>query len=221
MRTIPLLLALLAFAPFTTRADLTQADIGNPALSGSSSQDKDVTTLVAGGKDVWGASDQFHFAYQQVTGDFDAKVRIISLQPAQLYTRIGLMAREDLTKSSRHLYFIVFSDTRPRHNNNGGYELQFRDVAGGKSGGVYPTAAPSASPAAPPQFPTTYPNTWLRVVRKGGTFTCYASSDGATWREYGEHISPLPAKVYLGVALTSHNAAATATAKYTDFSVQQ
>jgi hypothetical protein len=214
MRLIPLII-LLAAPLACGAAELTQADVGNPALTGSSSEAPDGTTMVAGGKDVWGASDQFRYAYQTVTGDFDARVRVQSLQPTQLYTRIGLMAREDLTKSSRHVYFIVFSSTAPRHNNNGGYEYQFRDVAGGKSGGVYPVI----TPGAPPQFPVTYPNAWLRLVRQGNTFTCYASTDGKTWNKYGEHVSTLPAQVYLGVALTAHNATATTTAKFSDFSV--
>ncbi|HUB68214.1 MAG TPA: hypothetical protein VL981_12080 [Candidatus Methylacidiphilales bacterium] len=211
------LLTFLTLASISSRAvDLTQADIGKPQMPGSGASDKDGTTLVAGGKDVWGTSDQFRFAYLQRKGNFDAQVHILSLQPAQLYSRAGLMVREDLTNTSRHLFFVVFSDNQARHNNNGGYELQFRDTAGGKSGGVYP----AITPGAPPQFPVNYPNVWLRVVRQGNTLTCFASPDGKNWSKYGEHTSEFPAQVYLGVALTAHNPTATATAKFSGFSVK-
>ena len=44
-------------------------DVGSPALAGSTSTITDGLALTAGGTDVWGTSDQFRFAYRQMTGD--------------------------------------------------------------------------------------------------------------------------------------------------------
>jgi hypothetical protein len=62
------------------------------------------------------------------------------------------MAREDLSADSRHVFFLVFPDNRPRHKNTSAYEFQYRDTKGGDSGGVYPpeNAGPPAFPAESP-----------------------------------------------------------------------
>lgn len=62
---------------------LERTDIGNPAISGSVKSSHGVLEIVAGGKDVWGNSDEFTFVHQQMTGDFDVKVRAESLTAAQ------------------------------------------------------------------------------------------------------------------------------------------
>ena len=36
-------------------------DIGNPAVAGSASVDQGTFTINAGGTDIWGQSDQFHY----------------------------------------------------------------------------------------------------------------------------------------------------------------
>ncbi|HXT39730.1 MAG TPA: Ig-like domain-containing protein, partial [Candidatus Angelobacter sp.] len=45
-------------------------DIGGPGISGSMSFSGGTYTLTGGGSDIGGASDQFFFSYQQLTGDF-------------------------------------------------------------------------------------------------------------------------------------------------------
>src|SRR5665647_209043 len=71
-----------------------QTDIGNPAIAGSSSIQNNGIQIIAGGADVWGVKDQFHFSYLKITGDFDLIARIESLSAPHMYTKAGLMARE-------------------------------------------------------------------------------------------------------------------------------
>ena len=59
--------------------------------------DVDVT---AGGADVWGTSDEFHFVYQTKVGDFDVKAKVQRLDRANNWSKAGLMARETLDGNS-------------------------------------------------------------------------------------------------------------------------
>jgi len=103
-----------------------QTDIGKPALAGSSEIMKNGIKIIAGGADVWGVKDEFAFSYFEQTGDFDLVARIESLTAPHLYTKAGLMAREQLSDNSRHIFFQVFPNNNPRNKNNGGYEFQYR-----------------------------------------------------------------------------------------------
>src|SRR5437868_4642245 len=57
-------------------------DIGAPAIAGSSSYNAGTFTVNAGGTDIWGTADQFHFVYQQVTGDIEVIARVNSISAA-------------------------------------------------------------------------------------------------------------------------------------------
>ena len=67
-----------------------------PAIHGTTKATNAGLEIVAGGKDIWGTSDEFRFAHQKQTGDFDVVVSVESLTAPHLYSRAGLMAREDL-----------------------------------------------------------------------------------------------------------------------------
>ena len=181
----------------------TGVDIGAPALSGSTVRAGGKVTMQAGGADIWGTADQFHFAHQQRTGDFDISVRLESLAPADLYTKAGLMARESLAADSRHIFALAFPGNAARNNNDGGYEFQARSVTGGASAAIYP---------APPRPRVGFPNTWLRLRREGDTFIAYASGDGARWAEFARQTLALPATLHFGLATTAHTTTARTTA---------
>jgi hypothetical protein len=193
-----------------------QTDIGNPSIAGSSVvQDKGIQ-IIAGGADVWGVKDQFHFSYLEKTGDFDLFARIESLSAPHLYTKAGLMAREELTDNSRHIFFQVFPDNKLRNKNNGGFEFQYRAARAGDMKAIYP-----ASSTGIPDFPVNYPNTWIRLKRSGNDFTGYFSTDGKTWKAYTTFTLALSKKLYLGLAVTSHNTKEAAKAVFKDISTVQ
>ncbi len=175
-------------------------DIGNPELSGTTELMNDGIRIAAGGADVWGIRDEFRFSYIEQNGDFDLATRIESLSEANLYTKAGIMAREELTDNSRHIFFQVFPNNNPRNKNNGGYEFQYRKDKNGEMKAIYPTNFDGV-----PEFPVNYPNTWIRLKRAGNVFTGYYSADGKTWKIYTEFTMELTQKIYLGLAVTSHN----------------
>ena len=188
-------------------------DIGSPELSGTSELINDGIRITAGGADVWGVRDEFRFSYFEQTGDFDLMARIESLTAANLYTKAGIMAREELTDNSRHIFFQVFPNNNARNKNNGGYEFQYRMEKAGEMKAIYPGKSDGL-----PEFPANYPNTWIRLKRVGNEFTGFYSSDGKAWKEYTRFTMQLKSKVYLGLAVTSHNTKEAATAVFKDIS---
>lgn len=203
--------------PAQPSVNFSNLDIGSPQLRGSSKPVEDGWDIIAGGADIWGKSDQFHYVFKEITGDFDIAVRVESFMPAHLYSKAGLMIRETLDASSPHLMFLVFADNGPRNNNQGAYEMQYRVVAGGDCQAIYP----AIKPPVPPEFPATYPNSWLRVQRRGNRFSAFASTDGKTWKLYAEHVLTLASTVKVGPALTSHNPQLPAKAGFRDYSISK
>jgi hypothetical protein len=187
------------------------SDIGNPAIAGTVKISGEGFDITAGGADIWGTKDEFNFVYVERTGDFDIVTRIESLSAPHLYTKAGLMAREDLTAGSRHIYFQVFPNNNPRNKNNGGYEFQYRQLKEGEMKAIYPKSSEGK-----PEFPVSYPNTWVRLQRVKNDFTGYFSTDGRSWKVYTTYSLELPAKVFLGLAVTSHNKSEATSAKFRD-----
>ena len=157
--------------------DFKHADVGNPAIAGIVTSSDGGFDIKAGGEDVWGVRDEFNFVYIEKTGDFDFAARVESLTATHQYTKAGLMAREDLSPGSRHIYFQIFPNNIPRNKNNGGFEYQYRQTTDGEMKAIYP-----ARFAGTPDFPVTFPDTWIRLKRVGNKFTGYAGTDGKSWK---------------------------------------
>jgi hypothetical protein len=196
---------------------LTGIDVGSPRLPGSTSQSEAGVEIVAGGEDIWGTRDEFHFACAQVTGDFELSVRVVSLTMADVYTKAGLMLRASLEAGAVHAMLLTFGDNQPRNKNNGGLEFQSRVAADGPCTGIYP---PQPLPARP-DFPASFPDTWLRLIRRGATITGQSSQDGVVWRTFSVHESPLPQVAYVGLAVTAHNASQTVKAVFSDLDLSR
>jgi hypothetical protein len=191
----------------------TNVDVGSPQIAGSATPVGSGWDVIAGGADIWENADQFHFVFREISGDFDIAVRVESFTPAHLYSKTGLMIRESLGAASAHVMFFVFSDDEPRNNNLGAYEMQFRPRPEDSCQAIYP----AVRPPAPPEFPAAYPNSWLRVARRGNQFSAYASTDGETWKLYGEKVLTLASTLKVGPALTSHNPETAAKASFRDY----
>ena len=176
-------------------------DIGSPAIPGSVAAVAGGYNITAGGTNTFGAGDQFTFNYQQVTGDFDFKIRVAGLTLADAWSKAGLMARETLVTNSA--YAAAFATP-----SVSGAFFQWRASTGGAplSGGAYPV---------------NYPNTWLRLRRTANLFTSYTSMDGDAWYLLGSATIPMSASAYIGMAVSASapngSVVATTTAQFRDF----
>jgi len=171
-------------------------DLGNASVTSSVTAAGNGFNVTAAGADFGGNSDQGNFSYQLVTGNFDVTVRVAGLSLSDIFAKAGLMARENLTASSR----FAAAFTTPAMN---GSSFEWRD--------------PSANAAnTSGNFPANYPNTWLRLQRSGNTFNGFASYDGQVWTQLGSDTISMTNQIYLGFAVSSRSASTVATAQFRD-----
>ena len=176
------------------------ADIGVRTKPGSATLINDELEIVAGGADIWGKHDEFHFSYLKLKGDFDISVQIKNLSAANKYTKAGLMARTSLSDSSQHVFFQVFPDNSPRNKNNGGCEFQYRSEIAAEMKAIYPDLKTAGN-----QFDVTFPNTWVRLKREGDVFESFFSNDAKNWKLYTSFTINMPRELFVGLAVTAHN----------------
>jgi hypothetical protein len=179
----------------------TGVDVGAPRNAGKTTSTQSEMEILAGGADIWGTRDEFHYACLRVAGDFELSARLDSVTMADVYTKAGLMLRTSLEPGAEHAFLLAFGDNQPRNGNNGGLEFQYRAAPDGTCRGIYP---PQPLPPEP-EFPATYPDVWLRLVRESDTLTGYYGNDRSCAKLYCRHLQHFPYAAYLGLAVTSHN----------------
>ena len=172
-------------------------DIGSPGLAGSAAYSGGTFTVIGSGNDIESSSDQFHYVYQPVTGDATVIARVATIQNTNAWAKGGVMIRETLAANSKHAMMVI--------TPGNGLAFQRRLTTGGLT-----VHTPGALVAAP---------YWVKIVRAGNTLSGYSSSNGTTWTLVGSDTVPMAASVYVGLPLTSHNAAAVCTATFSSVSV--
>ena len=189
--------------------DFKNTDVGPVAKAGIVTNDKNAIQIIAGGTDIWGSRDQFHFCYVLIKGDFEVTTHILSLSAANTYTKAGIMARVNLDDNSQHVFYQVFPTNTARNKNNGGCEFQYRAERAGDMKAIYPDLATAGK-----QFDVAYPNTYIRLKRTGDVFESFFSTDNKNWKLYTTYTLKLPEELMVGLAVTSHNANEYAIAKF-------
>ena len=181
-------------------APWSHGDIGGVSQPGNASVNSGVWTVSGSGADVWGTSDQFHFAYQSLTGDGTITARVTSVQNTDQWTKVGVMFRQSLAPDAAHGFMLV----TPADSTKG-LAFQRRTTTGSTS-----THTAGGDGAAP---------VWVRLTRSGNVVTAYRSADGTTWTTVGSDIIPMPATIYAGLAVNSHLASALANGTFDNVSV--
>jgi hypothetical protein len=186
---------------------LTPTDIGTPGvdpIAGGStfSCNAGEFELIGGGSDVWGNNDHGHFAYQQITGNFDKRVKVARLDNTDGSAKGGLMIRETLDFDSRNLHAVVMPPlTQPGASIVGRniFETGTRSVTAGG------TAGWGIAGGANGNVPALHPNSWIRLRRVGTIFKGYVSSNGVDWVQNGLSEQLYPANAYFLLEATAHN----------------
>lgn len=158
-------------------------DVGNPAIEGSVSYDPDTQTyrIKGAGKNMWGAEDQFHFAWKKIKGDFimTASIQFVG-EGMAAHRKIGIMARDSLSTDSRYADACVHGDTLT--------SLQYRESDGDITGQVVLDV---------------YHPTEIAFERKGSVFTFSASVFGETMKSVSYEMA-LNEEAYVGLFVCSH-----------------
>jgi regulation of enolase protein 1 (concanavalin A-like superfamily) len=155
-------------------------------IAGSLNNGAAAMTVTASGADIWGTADAFRFVWLPLDGDGEVVAHVQSVSYAHAWSKAGVMIRGSLDAGAAHAFVLVSAGK--------GFAFQRRRAAGQES---LHTAGGSGTPPA-----------WVRLVRRGDTFTAYVSSDGASWRSIGSDTIPMGGTVYAGLAVTSHSSTA-------------
>jgi hypothetical protein len=186
---VSIAIASVAFANRWTHQDIGAVGIAGSATYAAATS---VFTVKGAGADVWGTADALQYAYVPLTGNGSIVARVTSVQNTAAWTKAGVMIRETLAPGSAQAFMLVSSAK--------GLAFQRRDVAGG-------TSLSTSGAAAKAPY-------WVRLDRAGNTVTAYQSLDGVAWTVVGSDTIPMAATVYIGLAVSSHTTAATATATF-------
>jgi regulation of enolase protein 1 (concanavalin A-like superfamily) len=178
----------------------SDADIGSPGLAGSAGYTNGLWTVTGGGSDIWNTADQFNFASTNYTGDGTMIALVLSLQnsdPGSGWSKAGLMFRNDSTAGSVNVSIVATAGQ--------GVSSQWRSTTGGSS-----SFSADGGITAP---------VWLKLVRSGGNFTGYYSTNGSNWVQVSSQTVAMNNTVMAGLDVTAHNNSALNTATFTNFSL--
>ena len=161
-------------------------------------------TLTGSGTDIWDVGtagdyhDEFHFAYKTLTGAGSITARIDSLQNTNGWAKAGVMIRQTLEGGSKHAFACI--------TPSNGVASQGRLDTGGASFNYNETGF-----AAPH---------WVKLERDmAGNFTVFHSANGTAWQAVAgatPQNTQMGSNVYIGLALTSHDAALTCEAVFSN-----
>jgi subtilase family serine protease/acyl-CoA thioesterase FadM len=200
--TTTLSLTVTALPPGSLPSPWVDGDIGTTGLAGSASYNNATFTVNGAGARIYGTADAFNFVYQPLTGDGSIVARLVSFQGVSgPYTAVGVMIRDTLDPAAANAKTADWP-------SSGGLYFDVRPAAGG-----------STTEAVTVGVPVTLPY-WIKVVRSGNAYFSYASPDGVNWTQVGTvQTVVMGQSVNIGLAVSSGNTAALATATFDNVTV--
>jgi len=166
----------------TPPAPWKESDIGKVGVHGMAHAAGGTWTITGSGTDIFGPSDSFHFVWRKWHGDGRITARVVRYQRRDMWTKVGVMARESRAPGSKFADVLVTPDK--------GAEMQWRAEDGADAQTTDQTPSPAPF--------------WVRLVRAGNTLTGYASLDGRHWQQRGKATVPMAEDILLGLCVTSH-----------------
>jgi hypothetical protein len=157
--------------------------------------------MTGSGTDIWDDADEFHFAYKTLTGAGSIVTKVESVQNTNAWAKAGVMIRETLEPGSKNAMIAV--------TPGNGVSSQWRtDTDAGSSnaaeGGI------------------TAPH-WVKLERDlAGNFTVSHSANGTAWVPIANATPQniqMSGTAFIGLAVTSHDAALTCEAVFSNVTV--
>jgi len=189
---------------FSPAQDWTREDVGILSLwfrghpsyvAGFTEGPTGTYTMVASGEDIWGNSDQFHFAWKEHSGAASIIAKVESVENTHGFAKAGVMIRDTLEADSANVALLITPEN--------GVRFQFRNTAGGITDRFFEEGITA------PQ--------WVKLERTvGGLVRAYYSADGSTWTQLNLTTVAMNTPMYIGLALTSHDTALTCEAKFSN-----
>jgi hypothetical protein len=180
---------------------------GNPASVGSFTEAPAGTyTMTATGTDIWDAADEFHYAFKSLAGIGTIEAQVLSIDNTDPWAKAGVMIRETLEPGSKFAAVYITP----------GNGCRFHGRIDSNTDATSDTSVATAE-----QIAITAPY-WIKLERDlSGNFRGYYSSDGLTWKSMSWNPQPIAmsSNVYIGLAVTSHNTAATCQATFANVKI--
>jgi len=168
-------------------------------------------TMTATGADIWNDADAFHYAYKTLTGAGSIIAKVNSVEQANNWSKAGVMIRDTLSAGSKFAAVYVTPTDAADGTATNGCTFQARldtDIAAVSDSAV--RTAEQLAIVAP---------YWVKLERDvAGNFRASFSADGSTWRQmsWNPQSISMGSNVYIGLALTSHDAALTCEAVFSN-----
>ncbi|MFC1633745.1 LamG domain-containing protein [Planctomycetota bacterium] len=155
-------------------------------------------TMTASGTDISGTADEFHYAYKTLNGAGSITARVVSLQNTNAWAKAAVMIRESLDPGSRHALACITP------GNGVASEARIDTDNASTSDNQTGLTAPY----------------WIKLERDvAGNFSVTHSANGTSWSPVQGAIPNrvlMSANVYIGLAVTSHDAGLTCEAVFSN-----
>lgn len=169
-------------------------DIGNPKHSGFAYYNADNQTYTVGGSgtNMWADTDQFHYLWSTLQGDFILRAEVTFLgKGVDPHRKVGWVVKNDLNHNTPHVNATLHGD--------GLTALQYRKTTNGATEEIISTDS--------------LPDV-IQLERKGNTFIMSTAKFGKPFTQVQLEDMPLKNQVYVGLAVCSHNPNITETAMF-------
>lgn len=180
------------FSGTTLDKKWTSVEIGDAGGS-SAAVSNGTLVITAAGANIFGNSDNCHFVYQKIKGDFSVSVKVVSVPALHILSKAALMIRA--SEDPDAVNAVVYQS--PTENQQYGCRFQWRAVKGDTTQGG----------TAGLDQPGTVAPSWLCLRREGKRVTAYFSQDGKSASLVAEGasvtIDNLPDEVLVGLAWAS------------------
>ena len=163
-----------------------------------------VYTMAARSADnISGESDEFHFAYQELTGAGSIIAKVEWVNDADDNAQAGVMIRDTLDPNSAHASVLLETNDIAADA-----DLLFRRRPTSVEGSTTTTVD---GPMAPQ---------WLKIERDmAGMVTGSYSADGVTWTDLGGEVINMGTPMYIGLVVASEAAGVTCEAQFSNVQI--
>lgn len=178
--------------PFVARGRLPQdwdtTFVGYEQRPWGGADEKDgVITVRGSGRDIGERGqhiDNFQYAFTAAEGDVVVQARLTGMEGKTRDPKAGIMLRESIDQDAASVAVL--------YSRRDGVRMFVRDKTDGLT---------QVSQAANDETPG-----WLKLVRRGDTFSGYRSDDGQNWTPVGEPVTAqMKSRITAGLAVTAGN----------------
>jgi len=167
-------------------------DIGNAKIPGSSSLIDGVYTVKGNGK-IGNAADSFQYTYQKLEGDGEIIARIDHNTPIEDDAIAAIMIRNDLTPLSPYAMIGMIYTKQDQQTIPNAKAMVFgKRQSNGSNASITNKLGIKSLPY------------WVKLERRGNTFTGSMSPDGINWTLVDEQVIDMNKEVYIGMAVDSN-----------------